>query len=123
MEWYVAKIIFQILCGDGNHQVQFDEQLRLLQAAGWPEALGKARAIGEKEQCRFLNQRQRWVEWKFINIAELSCIGHLEDGQEVHYQITEPADANLYIRKVEQQALSLGSNPLIHGLLQNDKMN
>jgi Domain of unknown function (DUF4288) len=114
MDWYVGKLVFQIVCGEGKHQVQFDEQLRLLQACDWSEALLKAQAIGEKEQCRFLNQQGKWVEWKFINIAELACIGRLEDGKEVHYQITEPENADSYIRKIEQQALSIVSNPLVY---------
>ncbi|MEP7129294.1 MAG: DUF4288 domain-containing protein, partial [Chitinophagales bacterium] len=29
MNWYLAKIVFRIICGDGLHQPQFDEQLRL----------------------------------------------------------------------------------------------
>jgi hypothetical protein len=29
MQWYLAKLVFQIICGDGNHRPQFDEQLRL----------------------------------------------------------------------------------------------
>ncbi|MCU0353397.1 MAG: DUF4288 domain-containing protein [Cytophagales bacterium] len=103
--------MFRIVCGDGNHQVQFDEQLRLLLAADWTGALLKSQAIGEREQCRFLNQRQQWVEWNFIDVAELTCVGSLEDGQELYYQITEPPDADLYIRKVEAQALSIAAHP------------
>lgn len=26
MNWYVAKLIFRITCGNGNHQPQFDGQ-------------------------------------------------------------------------------------------------
>ncbi|MFA6946933.1 MAG: DUF4288 domain-containing protein, partial [Pedobacter sp.] len=32
MNWYVAKLIFRITCRNGNHQPQFDEQLRLISA-------------------------------------------------------------------------------------------
>jgi hypothetical protein len=28
MRWFVAKIVYQIICGNGNHMPQFDEQLR-----------------------------------------------------------------------------------------------
>ncbi|RYY10197.1 MAG: DUF4288 domain-containing protein, partial [Chitinophagaceae bacterium] len=27
MNWYLAKLIFRIVCGQGNHTPQFDEQL------------------------------------------------------------------------------------------------
>ncbi|MCF8452420.1 MAG: DUF4288 domain-containing protein [Pedobacter sp.] len=42
MNWYVAKLIFRITCGNGNNQPQFDEQLRLISASGEKEALIKA---------------------------------------------------------------------------------
>ena len=41
MKWYLAKIVFQIICGDGKHTAQFDEQLRLIAAADEDEAFGK----------------------------------------------------------------------------------
>jgi len=30
MNWYLAKMVFRIICGEGNHTAQFDEQLRLI---------------------------------------------------------------------------------------------
>ena len=33
MNWYLAKIVYRILCGEGEHTAQFDEQLRLVSAA------------------------------------------------------------------------------------------
>jgi hypothetical protein len=41
MNWYVAKLIFRITCFIGNHQPQFDEQLRLISASGEKEAKKK----------------------------------------------------------------------------------
>ena len=32
MKWYLAKIIYRIICGEGIHTPQFDEQLRLIHA-------------------------------------------------------------------------------------------
>ena len=114
MDWYIAKLIFQILSGEGSHAPQFDEQLRLLKASDWHEALLKAQALGSQEECRFQNQQKQWVQWKFVNITELTCLGTLEDGRELHYQITEPENAGSYLRKIQQQALALVSNPLTH---------
>ena len=32
MNWYLAKFVYRIVCGNGNHIPQFDEQLRLITA-------------------------------------------------------------------------------------------
>ena len=50
MTWYLAKIVYRILCGDGNHTAQFDEQLRLIAASNEVEAFAKAQQIGRKEE-------------------------------------------------------------------------
>jgi hypothetical protein len=55
MKWFVAKIIYQIICGDGKHACQFDEQLRLINAEDDLHAFYKARHIGESEEDDFLN--------------------------------------------------------------------
>jgi hypothetical protein len=112
MEWYIAKIVFRIICGEGNHQAQFDEQLRLILANSWEKALLKARELGIQEQDRFKNQRQQWVEWKFINVVSLSRIGTIQDGFEVHYQITEPTNADKYIELIHEKARNIASDPL-----------
>ena len=38
MNWYLAKLVFRIICGEGNHAAQFDEQLRLVNAFTKEEA-------------------------------------------------------------------------------------
>ena len=55
MNWYLAKINFQIICGNGHHKPQFDEQLRLIHAGDSLEAFYKARLVGESEgNLRFM---------------------------------------------------------------------
>src|ERR1051326_2143892 len=58
MNWYLAKIVYRIVCGDGNHTPQFDEQLRLIQASDELHAFQKARRLGEREQDHFLKCMQ-----------------------------------------------------------------
>jgi hypothetical protein len=58
MNWYLSKIIFRIICGEGQHTPQFDEQLRLIAAANEEEAFDKAMAIGQREQDGFYNHEQ-----------------------------------------------------------------
>ncbi|MDQ3846676.1 MAG: DUF4288 domain-containing protein [Bacteroidota bacterium] len=38
MNWYLTKIIYRIICGNGDHKAQFDEQLRLVEASSKQEA-------------------------------------------------------------------------------------
>jgi len=54
MNWYLAKIVFRIVCGDGEHTPQFDEQLRLILASSKEEAFKKAGHKVEKEKKTFI---------------------------------------------------------------------
>lgn len=96
MNWYVAKIVFRIVSGDGKHDAQFDEQLRLINAVSDKHAYEKARQIGISSQDSFLNNQKQPVRWEFIDVAEINPVNELTDGAELYYQIQEPADANLY---------------------------
>ncbi len=46
MNWYLSKIVYRIICGQGNHTPQFDEQLRLIQAESTQEAFEKIHCPG-----------------------------------------------------------------------------
>ena len=59
MKWYLAKIVFRIICGDGKHVAQFDEQLRLISAPDEEKAFEKAQDMGRNEQDSFLNLKKR----------------------------------------------------------------
>jgi hypothetical protein len=107
MNWYVTKIVYQIICGDGQHAAQFDEQLRLVQAHHEEEAFEKAVQIGETEADVFFNQKQELVQWKFINVAELYRLSEFIDGAEIHSRIREVDDAENFISFVNQKAGSI----------------
>jgi len=49
MNWYMAKLVYQFICGNGKHTPQFNEQLRLIVAEDALHAFYKARLIGERE--------------------------------------------------------------------------
>ena len=104
MNWYLSKIIFRIICGEGQHTPQFDEQLRLIAANNETEAFQKALAIGEKEQDDFYNHEQQLVQWKFINVAELYRLSGLLDGAEMYSRIQETQDPDEYIDLVNRRA-------------------
>ena len=114
MNWYLAKLVFRIISGDGNHQPQFDEQVRLLSADSWQQALEKAEALGEQGQDSFLNSKQQKVQWQFINVAELSAVGKLKDGLELHYRIAEPQDVEQYIESVHHKAAQIANRSFAH---------
>ena len=104
MNWYLAKIVYRIICGDGHHTAQFDEQLRLIEAHGEEEALEKAIAIGRQEEEVFYNDRKQLVQWKFIDVAELHTLNYLIDGAEVFSQIKETGDADAYANFIQHKA-------------------
>jgi hypothetical protein len=110
MNWYLATIVFRIVCGDGNHAAQFDEQVRLVSAASSANALKKASALGLSEQQTFHNNKQQLLHWKFVNVAELICISEWIDGAEVYSRINEVSNADAYINLVQNKAQHLQLN-------------
>jgi len=110
MNWYLAKIVFRIICGQGLHKPQFDEQLRLIKASNEKEAFEKASAIGAQEQDEFYNHQQKLVQWKFINIAELYKLSGLLDGAELYSRVQETDNADLYIELTNKKAAHIRMN-------------
>lgn len=104
MSWYLAKMVFRIICGDGNHTAQFDEQLRLITAGSKEEAFHKAQVLGGKEEEIFFNQNQQLVQWQFISVSELYLLNELIDGAEVYSRIEETDDADGYLKFVHAKA-------------------
>ncbi len=107
MKWYLAKMVYQIICGDGEHTAQFDEQLRLIAADNEDEAFTKATGMGKEEQDSFLNQKNELVTWQFINVSELYRLSKLIDGAEIYSRINEVDDANAYTTFVHRKAESI----------------
>lgn len=117
MKWYLAKVVYRIICGDGNHTAQFDEQWRLIEAVDESAAFEKATSIGQSEAETFYNQRQQVVAWQFVNVPELHCLQPLLHGAEVHSRITEVDDAEGYINFIHHKAQSLqqkSTQPLLN---------
>jgi len=119
MKWYLAKIVYRIICGDGNHTAQFDEQLRLIYAADELHAFQKARRLGEREQDHFLNAVQKPVHWKFIDVSELHRLDDLIDGAEMYSRIREEDDAEIFIKVTQMRAAHLLENSAYHSLRLN----
>ena len=108
MNWYMAKITYQIVCGNGSHTPQFDEQWRLIGATDEKEAFNKAKTIGMKDQETFFNHKQQLVQWVFINVSELNQLD-LIDGAEIYSRITEQDQASVYIDLLHLKAEDIQS--------------
>jgi uncharacterized Rmd1/YagE family protein len=111
MNWYLTKIIYRIVCGNGNHTPQFDEQLRLVNAENKELAFFKAQEIGKKEEEHFYNNKKEMVSWQFINVAEVYRLGEMIDGAELYSRIEEREDGDDYINMINKKA---------GGILQSD---
>lgn len=96
MHSYLVKLVYQIICGEGCHTPQFDEQLRFVAAGSEEEALQKGAIIGAQEEEAFTNNRQQLVQWKFVAVTELYTLDELADGAEVFSQVKETDDAGTY---------------------------
>jgi hypothetical protein len=107
MNWYIAKIVYQIICEDGEHTPQFDEQLRLVHATNQLHAFKKAWYIGNQEEDCFLNNVNKPVQWKFIDVAEITLIDEVTDGAEIYSKISEEEDAESYIHTIHLRADNL----------------
>jgi len=106
MKHFLAKINYQIICGNGNHTAQFDEQLRLISAMNEEDALEKARSLGVQEEDSFVNEQRRIVQWKFIDVSELYEV-NTSDGVEVWSRITEQDSADLFIEGIKRKSAAL----------------
>src|SRR5690606_14824483 len=119
MKWYLAKIVYRIICGPGDHTPQFDEQLRLIEAEDDLHAFQKARLIGEREEDNFLNNDQKPVLWKFIDVSELHLVSDLSDGVELYSSIKDDDDAENYARGIYKRAGSLYERCLEKNIFMN----
>lgn len=104
MNWYLTKMVFRIICGDGDHTAQFDEQLRLITATSKEEAFHKAQLLGGREEEIFFNKNQQLVQWQFISISELYQLNELIDGAEVYSRIEEKESADSYLHIIHKKA-------------------
>ncbi|HEX5172476.1 MAG TPA: DUF4288 domain-containing protein [Cyclobacteriaceae bacterium] len=104
MNWYIAKIVYQIVSGNGKHKAQFDEQFRLIKADELDWAWEKAQVIGRLEENAFLNNKKEYVEWKYIAVEDVMMINALEDGAQLYARTAEPDNFEEYIEFTKSRA-------------------
>lgn len=109
MNWWLAKIVFRIVCGDGNHTAQFDEQLRLISADKKEEAFQKAQLLGSRGEEMFFNNNRQVIHWQFVNVSDLYKLSELIDGAELYSRIEEKDNGDSYVQWVNEKAVLIES--------------
>lgn len=107
MNWYITKLVFQIITRSDVGTQQFDEQLRLISAENHGQAFEKAKAIGKNEEDEFLNTDHQTIKWQFVDVSELTEIKAFTDGMEMHSGIKEMDETSNYIHTVKQKSSSI----------------
>ena len=112
MKWFAVNCIYQVICGEGKHAPQFNEQTRLIQAVGQMEALDKARLNAVNFNPPFNNCKGEKVVWKFIGVGGISAVEELADGVEVSSSIVEPESVDQYLEALKHRNQSLTNQKL-----------
>ncbi len=107
MNHYIAKLVFSIQIQNTENKNQFDEQIRLIEAATGADAFLKARLLGEKEQTVFTNQNGDEVTWQFIDVAEIAHLNAIHHGTELYSITREEADSKEYVNFIKRKAQQL----------------
>jgi acetoacetate decarboxylase len=102
MSWFLVKIVFQIICGDGQHKPQFDEQLRLILAPDMNAAVEKSKKLAAEEV-----QTDELVQWKLVAVTDVYPFGRYLDGAELFSKVTEEEHGAAYIHtlQLKEQAI------------------
>ena len=118
MKWWLVKIVYLFIYGNGKHIAQFNEQLRMITAEDELHAFQKARLIGEREATT-VHYNDIQLSWKFIDVIDISAVSNIKDGEEIWSVINEETDAAMYIRSTQQQSKAL----LEKGILDYNSLN
>ena len=107
MKWFAVNCIYQVICGEGKHTPQFNEQTRLIHAEGITQALDKAKLNAVHFNPPFNNCQGEKVVWKFIGVGGISGVAALADGVEISSKIVEPKSVDQYLEKLKHRNKSL----------------
>lgn len=103
MKWFAVNCIYQVICGEGYHSPQFNEQIRLFLATDRLEALEKVNQHAGKFNVPFKNCAGETVLWEFLGIGSLTEINEIKDGVEVASKILEPKSLENYLENLEHR--------------------
>jgi hypothetical protein len=104
VKWYLAKMVFRIIVGDGSHTPQFEEQFRLLPAEDALDAFHLARKTGDAEQVIRRLTITAGVEWEFIDVTELYLLDSRITGTGIFSRQYEVQDVLTHKKEVRRKA-------------------
>lgn len=113
MKWFIAKIVFHININHGEHESQFDESVRLVEATSLNDAFHKARSIGKKEETTFFNKQLQEVQWKFIDVCDVYPLDNLRHGSEVFAFTHVDENHKDYIQHIRHKAIVIQNDAII----------
>jgi len=90
---YFVKLLFNITVGDGNHEAQFEEQIRFLMSDNDEDAFDEALVLGNS-----LSHHNNEVDFQFVAITMLNKIENLQSGFLVCNRIFEKEHKERYIQ-------------------------
>ena len=90
---FIANILFSISC-EGIFTEQYEEQLRLLFASDFDEAVNAAKLIAAGEECDFKDRHERTITWKYIAVKDVVKV-NLDQGALLHSSIKETEPVGL----------------------------
>ncbi|HEY8399107.1 MAG TPA: DUF4288 domain-containing protein [Flavihumibacter sp.] len=111
MSYYLAKLCYEIICGDGAHTPQFEEQIRLLESENCRQAIEAAYEIGQNEAHVLQQDGCLRVEWKFLGVTELLTLHPMAHGAELYQAHREIAYPEGYRNYVKDRSIQLQRNP------------
>ncbi len=107
MKKYLAKLIFKVSFEDQSQNVEFDEQMRLIEARNLEEAFFKARYLGQKEEEAFTNKDLNKITWSFIDVADLYTIEATKDGEQLYSTTHKMEDDQSFIQYIKQKSMEI----------------
>ena len=115
MKQYLAKLMFNIHIEDGQSNSQFDEQIRLIESQTYETAFQKAKTIGKHEETVFLNQGNKKITWKFIDVVELFPLQEYKDGEQLFSITHEEQHAPSFINYIREKSMEIQVKSLTFG--------
>lgn len=117
MEWYSAKIIYEIT-NSLNDIVQVDEQLRIIQAVSKELAYEIANQLGYIHQDKVCTNTGAVLSWNFIAVTEIKHIGEIRHGSEVS-SVIQDSPKESFLEEIRQKANYLKSliSPSLEGVI------
>jgi hypothetical protein len=103
--WFIAKLVYQIVCGDGKHRPQFEEQWRLINATDAAEVKTKVNSMVQGETASDAASLLP-VHWQFVSMVEVIPLNRMADGAELLAITREPYDHIDYLNAIFDKPLA-----------------